>query len=360
MILFFSSPIGLGHITRDIAIMDKIVQLYGYNDFGFVTGSTAFDLVSKMNNSFYNGMVHTSNLYDPPNFSVIDGRLVRGFFWLLKYLYYYNNCKNSLKKFFYFDGYQNIFPDLIVSDEDFASLRFTKDLGIKRVFVTDILNTQFSKSFLFSRFEKVLNNSMCNLIKSSECVILPEFGEDKDNFFYVGPIVREIYRTREELRKKLSFDRTTILVSTGGTNAGLYLLKKTIESFSRIRNNSEYELVILSTRYTGLPKSGKCRYLGIIGNGHEFVNASDLVISLGGKSTIDESMVYGTPGIFIPIKNHFEQEYRAKLLGFKYDDIFKLDGLIEEKLCGVEHNKVEKVDNGVSKAAKIIYKILNN
>ena len=360
MILFFSSPIGLGHITRDIAIMDKIMQLYGYNDFGFVTGSTAFDLVSKMNNSIYNGMMHTSNLYDPPNFSVIDGKLVRGFFWLLKYLYYYNNCKNNLKKFFYFDGHQNIFPDLIVSDEDFASLRFTKDLGIKRVFVTDILNTQFGKSFLFSRFEKVLNNSMCNLIKSSDCVILPEFGEDKDNFFYVGPIVREIYSTRDELRKKLSFDRTTILVSTGGTNAGLYLLKKTIESFSRIKNNSEYELVILSTRYTELPKSGKCRFLGIMGNGHEFVNASDLVISLGGKSTIDESMVYGTPGIFIPIKNHFEQEYRAKLLGFKYDDIFKLDGLIEEKLCGVEHNKVEKVDNGVSKAAKIIYKILNN
>ena len=62
---------------------------------------------------------------------------------------------------------------------------------------------------------------------------------------------------------------------------------------------------------------------------------ADLVISLGGKSTIDECMVYGTPGIFIPIKNHFEQEHRANLVGFKYDDIFKLDGLIEEKLRSV-------------------------
>lgn len=360
MVLFFTSPIGLGHITRDIAIMDKIVQLYGYNNFGFVTGSTAFDLISKINNSFYNDMMYTSNLYNPPNFSVIDGKLVHGFFWVLKYLYYYNNCKNYLKKFFYSDGRQNIFSDLIVSDEDFASLRFTKDLGIKRVFVTDVLNTRFGKSFLFSQFEKVLNHSMCNLIKSSDCVILPEFGEDKDNFFYVGPIVREINITREEMRKKLSFDRTTILVSTGGTNAGLYLLKKTIEAFSRLKNNSEYELVILSTHYTELPKSGRCRYLGIVGNGHEFVSASDLVISLAGKSTTDESMVYGTPGIFIPIKNHFEQEYRAKLLGFKYDDVFKLDGLIEEKLCSVKHNEVEKADNGASKAAKIIYQILNN
>ena len=129
MVLFFTSPIGLGHITRDIAIMDKIVQLYGYNNFGFVTGSTAFELISKINNSFYNDMMHTSNLYNPPNFSEIDGKLVHGFFWVLKYLYYYNNCKNYLKKFFYSDGCQNIFPDLIVSDEDFASLRLPKTLA---------------------------------------------------------------------------------------------------------------------------------------------------------------------------------------------------------------------------------------
>ena len=38
----------------------------------------------------------------------------------------------------------------------------------------------------------------------------------------------------------------------------------------------------------------------------------DLVVSLAGRSTIDESRVYGTPGIFIPIKDHFEQEQNAK------------------------------------------------
>ena len=74
MILFFSSPIGLGHITRDIAIMDKIKRFYGYNNFGFVTGSTAFDVVSKINKSFYNDMLITSNLYNPPKFLVIDGK----------------------------------------------------------------------------------------------------------------------------------------------------------------------------------------------------------------------------------------------------------------------------------------------
>ena len=68
---------------------------------------------------------------------------------------------------------------------------------------------------------------------------------------------------------------------------------------------------------------------------------------------MDESIVYGTPGIFIPIKNHFEQENGAKRLGFKYEDIYRLDSLIEDKLNFKNSNK-NKVSNGVDKAVKLI------
>ena len=47
---------------------------------------------------------------------------------------------------------------------------------------------------------------------------------------------------------------------------------------------------------------------------------------------MDESIVYNIPGIFIPLKNHYEQEEGAKRLGFEYKDILRLDKLIEEKL----------------------------
>ena len=62
------------------------------------------------------------------------------------------------------------------------------------------------------------------------------------------------------------------------------------------------------------------------------IYAADLLISLAGKSTIDEANAYGTPGIFIPIKDHFEQEDNAKKEGFVFDDIKRLDVLILEKL----------------------------
>jgi len=53
---------------------------------------------------------------------------------------------------------------------------------------------------------------------------------------------------------------------------------------------------------------------------------------LAGKSTIDEANAYGTPGIFIPIKGHFEQEDNAREQGFEFRDIDRLEELIEEKL----------------------------
>ena len=68
-------------------------------------------------------------------------------------------------------------------------------------------------------------------------------------------------------------------------------------------------------------------------------------------------MAYGVPGIFIPIKNHFEQEDGAKRLGYKYDDIFRLEHLIEEKLCVSNRSSCTNIQTnakGAEKAARLI------
>ncbi|MFL6430540.1 MAG: glycosyltransferase, partial [Nitrososphaeraceae archaeon] len=98
------------------------------------------------------------------------------------------------------------------------------------------------------------------------------------------------------------------------------------------------------------------RSIGLINNLHEYIYASDLVISLAGRSTMDESIAYGIPGIFIPIKNHFEQEQGAKRLGYKHEDIFRIESLIEEKLDS--QNKITPYVNGAEKAAKLILQSL--
>src|ERR671938_450236 len=106
-----------------------------------------------------------------------------------------------------------------------------------------------------------------------------------------------------------------------------------------------------------LAYSSDFRNVGLVNNLHEYIYASDLVISLAGRSTMDESMVYGIPGIFIPIKNHFEQEDCAKRLGYKHEDIFKIERLIEDNLStsnNVGSNDIQVNTKGAEKAARLI------
>jgi len=81
MTLFFSSPIGLGHITRDIAIVKEIAKSFNYYDFSFITGSKAFDFISIENDSSEKSKFNAHNLYFPPEFSIDDGRLNNSFLW---------------------------------------------------------------------------------------------------------------------------------------------------------------------------------------------------------------------------------------------------------------------------------------
>jgi UDP-N-acetylglucosamine--N-acetylmuramyl-(pentapeptide) pyrophosphoryl-undecaprenol N-acetylglucosamine transferase len=339
MVLFFTSPIGLGHATRDIAIAEKL-----RTDILFVSGEGASSLLTKKG-------FNVLDVYRPEKFIVESGELQHSFKWLMNYYSYYKRCKVIAKEIL--DKHNG----LIVSDEDFASIAVGKEMKRRRVLITDITETHFT-SGPASMIEKKMNKSMQKMMQACNYVIIPDTGDDKDNVRHVGPIVRQASADRDTLRRRFGFAKSTIVVSVGGTDAGRYLIEKTIEAHCRLQDRElDAELVIVSGPSLKMPDSpGQYRNLGFVDNLHELIYAADLVISLAGRSTIDESIAYGTPGIFIPIKNHFEQEAGAARMGYKYDDIFWLESLIEEKL-GSRSNAVDA--GGAERAAKIISSLGN-
>ncbi|HEY8109642.1 MAG TPA: glycosyltransferase, partial [Candidatus Nitrosotenuis sp.] len=246
---------------------------------------------------------------------------------------------------------ENEKPKIIVSDEDFASLAIAQKNKIPSILITDILETKFTRG-IGSFIEKKMNQSMKGIIQKCDIVIMPELGQDQDNIRRVGPIVRATKYSRDELRKKFSFSKKTITLSVGGTDAGRFLVEKTIDVFSKLKIDAD--LVVVSGPSLKLDIQN-IRNLGFVSNLHEIIYASDLIISLAGKSTIDESKAYGTPGIFIPIKNHFEQEDNASQVGYQYEDIFHLDTLIPQKL---ESSRTPVETNGASRAYEIIREYL--
>lgn len=355
-ILFFTSPIGLGHATRDIAIADKLYRLgKGKENIHFVTGQYAYELISGRD-------YLVSDLYKPIKFSIHSGELRHPFKWLLRYFWYYRKCKDIAEKIVKSHDNKSD-SDLIVSDEDFASIVVAEKAAHKRILITDITETHFVKGKFASIIEKKMNISIQKIMNNCDYVIIPDFGVDVDNVVHVGPVVRDIGADRKTLRKRFGFNKRTVLVSVGGTDAGKYLIEKTIIAYRKLRKKFDIDLLIVSGPSINLTAycNENIRILGFVDNLHEYIYASDLIISLAGRSTMDESTVYGVPGIFIPIKNHFEQEENAKRLGYKYDDIFRLERLIEDNLSvssSIDKTNLQTNAKGAEKAARLILETL--
>jgi len=359
VVLFFTSPIGLGHATRDIAICEKLRSLTN-DKILFVTGSAAYTIISNKGYVAY-------DVYTPNNFQVNYSMHLQSMIkWLIQYVSYYKRCKIIAQQFIEKNNERNL---LIVSDEDFASITVGKNRNMKRILITDILKTHFLKG-LPSIIEYGMNRSLERMIRSCDHVIIPDYGSDVDNKSYIGPIVRELTTIdREALRKKFEMYKPTILLTIGGTTSGKYLIEMTIKAFKKLRMKLDINLLIVSGLSVEVQDKLLCTSntdniinLGFVNNLHEYIYASDLVVSLAGRSTIDESIVYKTPGIFIPIKNHFEQEENARRMGYDYEDIFRLESLITEKFnkMSLAANDKNITQVGSEKAAKIILETLES
>ncbi len=333
---FFSSPIGLGHATRDIAIASNFQNISAK----FVTGSGAAKILKNLD-------FKVEDKYIPPQFIVENGILKNSTRWLWNYYQYYKRCKDIAKKTIDKDN-----PKLVVSDEDFASLTIAQDKKIPAVLITDVVQTNFVNG-IASFIERKMNKSMQDIMKKCETVIIPENGPDEGNIKRVGPIVRQTSFSREDLRKKFSFDKKTIVISIGGTDAGLFLIEKALEVIAKI--DQDITVVVVSGPSLSKKFGDTIKNIGFVSNLHEMIFASDVIVSLAGKSTIDEARAYGTPGIFIPIKGHFEQEDNAREEGFGFEDVNRLDKLILEKL-EQKRNPVET--KGAINAYNIIKKLV--
>lgn len=333
---FFSSPIGLGHVTRDIAIVNNFENI----SINFVTGSGAAKILEKLD-------FQVQDVYNPPSFIIENGTLKNPAKWLWNYYQYYRDCKKISEKIL-----KENKSSLVISDEDFASLAVAQEMNIPTILITDVLETHFTGG-IASFIEKKMNKSMQGIIKKCDTVIFPKVGDDHDNIKMTGPIVRQTNFTREELRKKFGFEKKTIVISIGGTSAGLFLIERAIDAITKI--NLDTEIILVSGPAVN-KKYENVRNLGFVDNLHEIIFAADIIISLAGKSTIDEAKSYGTPAIFIPIKGHFEQEDNAQEQGFVFEDINRLEELILEKL---EEKRNQVNTKGAKIASDIIQKMVD-
>ncbi len=340
-IVFCVSPIGLGHATRAVAVGSELVR-QGAN-VEFMTGGQANSLISSYG-------FNSQNIITGPNPTEKDGRMMYPGLWYIKYWRAYRRNKQVLSRLIPERRY-----DLVVGDEEFASISLAQELGLRHAMVSDELELGFAQSWFSRAIEERVEKWYKNLQSKTAMIIVPEEGEDQMNIRHTPPIVRRVTKTKEQLLSSLGISPagTLITFSMSGSGLGYYFAERTARAF--LKAGLVDARLVLSGIDSVSTKAHNIHPLGFVRDNHELVAYSDLVITSAGKSTIDEALSEGTPIIAIPFKNHVEQVRNAEALGFTFEDIDRLDVLIQQH---VGRRTPPKKFQGAQIAAKLILESL--
>ena len=316
-ILYGVSPIGLGHATRDIVIIEELKRQGA--DVKLFSGGKAAEFIRGQ------GYAVEDIVVDPVP-SVSKGEMRRVALWYIRSWVAYRRTFRRTERLF--DDYS---PDIVVGDEEFTGIGVAERRGKKRIFISDELMLGFGRTWLSKKLEGRVERWYRRLQDTVDLLIIPDKGSDSGNRRFVGPIVRPRSGDCAEIRRRQSLpDGRFVLFSTSGSGIGKELLDAVIASLrdSRLKG---VPLVVTGNRGPRIVMD-RILDLGIVSQNQDLIACADLVVSTAGKSTIDEARAAGTPIIAIPIRHHAEQERNAAELGYNADDVRRLADLMASKI----------------------------
>jgi pimeloyl-ACP methyl ester carboxylesterase/UDP:flavonoid glycosyltransferase YjiC (YdhE family) len=132
---------------------------------------------------------------------------------------------------------------------------------------------------------------------------------------YVIPFNPAAYRDRARLRRRLGYpqDRPLLVAAVGGTAVGASLLELTCDAFARLRKQVPDARMMLVTgpRIDPrlLPNIEGMDKRGYVPNLFEHLACADAAVVQGGLSTTMELVATGRPFIYFPLRRHWEQQH---------------------------------------------------
>ncbi len=161
-----------------------------------------------------------------------------------------------------------------------------------------------------------------------EDIIPRSFGRDlpamrdwvPKHFDFAGYILGEhplAFGTRGDLRQALGYrpDERVCIVTVGGSSVGGHLIRRILQSWpmARARIPDLRMIVVAGPRIDplslGAPEGVEMR--AFVPNLDRHLAACDLALVQGGLTTCMELAAAGTPFIYFPLKNHFEQNFHV-------------------------------------------------
>jgi pimeloyl-ACP methyl ester carboxylesterase/predicted glycosyltransferase len=190
---------------------------------------------------------------------------------------------------------------------------------------------------------------------------------------YILPFDPAALADREELRARLGFrpDERVVFAAVGGTAVGRHLLARVVAAWPHARRLvPDLRLVVVTGPRidpAALPPAPGLDYRGFVPDLYAHLAACDLAVVQGGLSTCMELTALRRPFLYVPLRRHFEQQihvphrlarYRAGVrLAYEETEPEALARAIADGLkCPVLSAEVET--DGARRAAELIGQLL--
>jgi pimeloyl-ACP methyl ester carboxylesterase/predicted glycosyltransferase len=340
--LYLSSPIGLGHARRDVAIaaelraqrpdldiswlaqnpVTRVLEAAGerlHPASGHLLGESAhieseagehdlhaFEAIRRMDEILVaNFMVFAEAIADDPPDLVIGDEA-----WEVDYFLHENP---ELKKF--------AFAWLT----DFVGYLPMPDGGQREAALTADYNAEMIEHR--ARFPRLRDRSI--FVGNPDDVVTESFGPGlpgirewtEQNFEFCGYVQGSVPPTgpeRAALRRKLGLhpEHRLCVVTVGGTAVGGSLLRRVLDAVPIMRRAMPelHFLIVTGPRIDPdtMPRHRGVRLRGFVPDLPDYLAACDIAVVQGGLTTCMELTAAGTPFVYVPLEHHFEQNFHVR------------------------------------------------
>jgi pimeloyl-ACP methyl ester carboxylesterase/predicted glycosyltransferase len=397
-VLYLSSPIGLGHTRRDLAIAGELRRLHPELEIDWLAQQpTTRVLESKAER------VHPASAGLTSESDHIDGEAAEHDLHAFQAIRRMDEI--LINNFMVFqDVVEQEHYDLVIGDEawdvdyflhenpelkrfafawmtDFVGWLPMPEGGAEEARLTADYNAEMIEQR--ARFRRVRDRSI--YVGDPDDVLDASFGPGlpsirswtEENFDFAGYVTGfdpGALGDRQALRAELGYrdDEKICLVTVGGSGVGASMLRRVLAAVPTIRRVMPelHFVAVAGPRIDAetLPRPAGATVLGYVPDLQRHLAAADLAVVQGGLTTCMELTALGTPFLYAPLRRHFEQNFhvthRLDRYGagtrISYDDAVAPDALLElmgKELTGERaYRPVET--GGAARAASMLADLL--
>ncbi|HEY2652809.1 MAG TPA: alpha/beta fold hydrolase [Solirubrobacteraceae bacterium] len=395
--LYISSPIGLGHAQRDVAIADELRRLHPDLEIDWLAQHPVTAVLQARGERIHpastllaneSGHIESESAeHDLHCFQAwrrMDEILVANF------MVFHDLVREQPYDLWIgdeaweLDYYLHENPELKTAAyvwlTDFVGWLPMEDGGERERFLTSDYNAEMIEQI--ARFPRVRDRAI--FVGDPDDIVPEQFGSElpairdwtEEHFSFAGYVTGfdpAQFADRDVLRDELGYgsEERVCVVTVGGSGVGGALLRRVIDSFPEAKRRvPELRMIVVAGPRIdpeSLPAAEGLEVRAYVPNLYRHLAACDLAVVQGGLTTGMELTANRRPFVYFPLKHHFEQNFHVRHRLERYGAGRRMDfedsppdaiaaAIAEEIDSEVDYQPVES--DGAAKAAALIAEML--